>query len=78
VKDGQKVSWLLEANDAYDPDMKAEPDFTTHILFEQAEGLEGFDPPVPAEELLTEIVNFTRDNVVQRFARACLGGAILF
>lgn len=72
VEDGTMVMWILEEAEDFDPEIEGDAEFTPSVEFRDARGI-GMDPFVPATQLLSELVKFTRESVVQRFARACFG-----
>lgn len=78
VNDGTMVSWLLVDNPAWDPDVEMETHFTTEIHLSEAGIRPGTALREPAGKLLSDTVEFVRESVVQRLARACLGGPIVF
>lgn len=77
VDDGTMVIWLLSEHPDFDADTQAQAEFSPSIAFRDAPGL-GLDPFVPAPDLLAQLLRFTRDVVVQRFAKACFGAELTF
>jgi hypothetical protein len=77
VEDGTMIVWLLQEAESFDPDVKVEADFSPSIAFLDAPGV-GLEPFVPAADLLVSLLQFTRDSVIQRFARTCFGGELTF
>ena len=76
VQDSTIVSWLLVDNPAWDPEMEMETDFSTEILLSEAGIRQGTALRDPAVKLLADTIEFVRESVVRRFARACFDGSI--
>jgi len=75
VEDGTMVMWILEEAEDFDREIEGEAHFTPSVEFRDARGI-GMQPFLPASDLLAKLLEFTRDSVIQRFARSCFGGEL--
>jgi hypothetical protein len=73
--DGHLLYWVLEENDAYDPDANPTVEYTPTLAFRDVAAGPGKDP-VPVVDLLRELRNYVRYDVVGPFARLCFGGEV--
>lgn len=77
VEEGTIIVWFLEEHPDFDPDVQVDAEFSPSIAFRDTPGI-GNEPFVPAPDLLLKLLEFTRDSVIQRFARACFGTELSF
>lgn len=73
--DGHLLYWVLEENDAYDPDANPTVAYKPTLAFRDVAGGPGKDP-VPVIDLVRELRNYVRYDVVDPFARLCFGGEV--
>lgn len=77
VEEGRMIVWTLEEDPDFDPNVKVEAEFSPSIAFRDALEV-GTEPSMTAHNLLLQLLEFTRDDVVQRFSNGCFGGPLNF
>ena len=74
--DEHLIYWVLEDNDAYDPDADPTIEYKPTLAFRDVEGGAEKDP-VPVVDLLKELRNYVRYDVVEPFARLSFAGKLV-
>jgi hypothetical protein len=76
-EDGALIFWVLTENPAYNPEPQETVEYAPSLAFRDVAGAPG-NEPVPLGDLLRELRDYVRYEVVQPFARLCFGGELAF
>jgi hypothetical protein len=76
VTDSTIIYWVLEENPAFDRELEMRVEPAPNIGFLDARGV-GSDTSLTAVEVLHRLTAFTREDVVQRIVRDCLGSSLV-
>jgi len=72
-EDGALIYWVLDENPDVDHNATSTVEYRPSLAFRDVAGGAG-NEPVPVVELLRELRDYVRHEVVAQFARLCFGG----